>query len=247
MRELSRGGRLAAWGTAALTGAASPDEAADEVARGRDAAHRVHGLPGELAPVNLPYALARLRTLGVTGLRLVLPAPGDATGLPGPVAFTEAAVDRAEAVLTVGGPPLGLLPETRGTWSVHHVDDDRRTPMSLRDAARALTTATREATELLVRMEVARWEPAAAEVLATRSRSVRPELPPSADHQAHTVLHQALRLSTIVELAQAGDGAAVSAGEMAARSRVLRELDTAVRRALEAACSPPPPDQSSER
>ena len=75
--------------------------------------------------MNLAYALARLRALGVTGLRLVLPRPGDAAGLPGPPAFNERAVGRGEAVLTVGGPPLGLLDETRGTWSVHPVAPDR--------------------------------------------------------------------------------------------------------------------------
>ena len=53
------------------------------------------------------------------------------------------------------------------------------------------------------------------------------------------VLEHALRITAIVELARAGDGAAVSAGEMAARARVLTELDTAARRAIEAACSPP--------
>jgi hypothetical protein len=241
VRELSSAGRLAAWGTAALTGAASPDEVADQVAGGRDAAHRVHGLPGEPEPVNLAYAVSRLRASGVTGLRLVLPVPGDVAGLPGPPSFNERAVGCGEAVVTVGGPPLGLLHETRGTWSVHHVDDDRRTPMSLADAARALTAATREATQLLVRMDVARWEPAAADMLAARSQSTRPELPLSADPHAHGVLLQALGIRAIVELARAGDGAAVSAGEIGTRREVLRDLDRAARRAIEAACSCPQP------
>jgi hypothetical protein len=60
------------------------------------------------------------------------------------------------------------------------------------------------------------------------------------DPEAHHTVEQALRITAIVELARAGDGASVSVNEMAARSRVLRELDTAARRALEAACSAPP-------
>jgi iron complex transport system ATP-binding protein len=68
VRELSSAGRLAAWGSAALAGTVSPDEAADEVCGPRDAAHRVLGLPGESGTVNLPYALARLRSLGVAHL-----------------------------------------------------------------------------------------------------------------------------------------------------------------------------------
>jgi hypothetical protein len=190
--------------------------------------------------VNLAYALARLRSLGATGLRLVLPRPGDAAGLPGPPPFNEKAVGRGEAVLTVGGPPLGLLDETRGTWSVQPVDLDLRTPTSLADATKALHGVTREAAAVLARLDVARWEPAAAEVLAARSRSVQPVLPVSADPSAHSVLEQALRISAIVDLARSGDGGAISAGEAAARAAVLRDLDDAARRAVEAACSPPP-------
>ena len=240
VRELSSAGRLAAWGSAALSGAVSPDEAARRGARSPRPGHRVVGLPGEAADVNLPYALARLRSLGATGLRLVLPRPGDVSGLPGPPSFNERAVGRGEAVLTVGGPPLGLLDETGGTWSVHPVELDLRTPLTLPDASRALNGVMREAAAVLARLDVARWEPAAAEVLAARSRSVRPVLPLSADPNAHPVLEQALRISAIVELARSGDGGAVSASEAAARSAVLRDLDDAARRAVEAACSPPP-------
>lgn len=238
VRELSAAGRLAAWGTAALTGQVSPDDAADQVTGSHDAAHRVLGLPGEDGAVNLPYALGRLRVLGVTGLRLVLPVPGDATGLPGPPDFNERAVVRGEAVVTVGATRLGLLCETRGTWSTHVVADGGPVPLPLEDAARDLSRVMREATELLVRLDLTRWEPAAAEVLAERSRAVRPELPMSADHQAQTVLLQALRVGRIVDLARNGDGAAVTSAEMTARTEVLRDLDRAARRAVEAACSP---------
>jgi hypothetical protein len=176
----------------------------------------------------------------VTGLRLVLPRPGDAAGLPGPPDFNQRAVGRGEAVLTVGGPSLGLLDETRGTWSVHPVAPDLRTPLALRDAYRLLCDAMRDGADVLSRLDVARWEPAAAEVLAARSRAVRPALPMATDPEAHHTVEQALRITAIVELARAGDGASVSVNEMAARAQVLRELDRAARRALEAACSAPP-------
>lgn len=238
MRELSTAGRLAAWGTAALVGAVSPDDAADQVRGSHDAAHRVIGLPDEPQAVNLPYAFGRLRALGATGLRLVLPVPGDVGGLPGPADFNERATSRGEAVVTTGTAHLGLLCESRGTWSVHPVGDAGRAVLPLPDAARDLTRVMREATELLVRLDLTRWEPAAAEVLAERSRAVRPELPMSADVQAQTVLHQALRIARIVELARSGDGAALTAAEMTARAEVLRDLDAAARRAVESACSP---------
>ncbi len=232
-------GRLAAWGSAVLAGTVSPDQAADEVVGGSDASHRVFGLPDESEGVTLPYALGRLRALGVGGLRLVLPRPGDPAGLPGPPVFNEKAIARGEAVITVGGRPLGLVDEGRGAWSVHPVTADPRTPPSLADAERELGRAMRECTEALVSLDVARWEPVAADILAHRARHERPALPMSAPPQAHRVLHQALRLASIVDAARAGDGAAVSAGETARRAAILREIDVAARRAVEAACSAP--------
>ena len=94
VEDLLPAGRLAAWGSAALTGAASPDEAADAVAGPVDPGHRVTDLPGEDGPVTLPYALVRIRSLGASGLRLVLPRPGDVSGLPGPAGANAAAARR---------------------------------------------------------------------------------------------------------------------------------------------------------
>jgi len=241
MHELPAAARLAAWGGAALAGSASLDDAAARVAGTEDAAHRVFGLPGETGGVNVAYALGRLRTAGVTGLRLVLPRPGDAGGLPGPPAFNERAVGHGAAVLTIGGPtPLAVLDESRGAWTVHVVNPDPRTPTSLRDAERELHRLMREATEVLLRLDVARWEPAAAQVLAHQSSQVQaPALPLSFPPNAHHVLENSRRIALIVETARGSDGAAVTAAEAATRAQVLRELDAAARRGVEAACSLP--------
>ena len=237
MPDLPAAARLAAWGTAALAGGVSLDEAADRVAGADDAPHRVFGVPGEPNGVNVAYTLGRLRALGVTSLRLVLPRPGDATGLPGPPAFNERAVSHGAAVLTHGGTTLGILDETRGAWTAHEVAADPRTPLGLRDAERELLRVTREATEVLMRLDVARWEPAAAEVLAHQSnRATRPPLPPSFPPDAVMVLTHAQRIAMIVDAARASDGAAVTAAEARARADVLRELDAAARRGIEAAC-----------
>jgi hypothetical protein len=169
----------------------------------------------------------------------VLPRAGDATGLPGPPAFNERAVARGAAVLTVGGAdPRGVLDETRAAWTVHVVDEDRRTPLGLRDAERELIRVTREATELLLRLDVARWEPAAAAVLAHQSQQAAvPSLPLSFPANAHYVLAGAQRLATIVQAARTSEGGAVSAAEARARAEVLRDLDMVARRGIEAACS----------
>jgi hypothetical protein len=240
VRDLSSAGRLAAWGTAVLAGEVSPDVAADVVSGPTDATHRVVGLPGEQDAVTLPYALARLRSLGVTGLRLVLPRPGDAAGLPGPAAFNETAVECGEAVVSVGSAHLGLLPAGRSLWQAHRVEDDPRTPLQLRDADRDLTRATRGAAAVLARLDVARWDPDAAALLGERARSHAALLPGSAPAEAHQVLDRALRLAAVLELARRSDGAAVSSGEMRARTQVPRDLDAVTRRAVEAACSPDP-------
>ncbi|NEC52635.1 hypothetical protein G3I18_29380, partial [Actinospica acidiphila] len=104
-----RSGRLASWGNALLAGLVSPDEAALAVV-GEDAVHRVEGVPGESAPVGLTLALGRLRGLGVSGLRVALPAPGHPLGLSGPPEFNARALEAEEAAVCQGA-ALGLVPE----------------------------------------------------------------------------------------------------------------------------------------
>jgi hypothetical protein len=239
--DLPAPARLVAWGNACLNGAVSPDEAAERVTGPTDATHRVFGLPGETGGVSMTYALARLGALGVTSMRLALPRPGDVSGLPGPPAFNERALASGAAALAAGPAPLGLLDETRGAWTVHQVAQDVRTPVALADADRDLQRVMRTATALLMQLDVARWQPAAADVLAHQSRTSRSPLPARADPRAAKVLDTALRLLSIVEVARADDGAAVSAAEMAARREILRDIETAARRAVEAACSEPAP------
>lgn len=227
-------GLLAAWGTAAITGTCSLDEAADAVTSNRDAGHRVTGLPAEHGPVSLAYALGRLRALGAVALRLVLPRPGDPSGLPGPKPFTEVAVERGAAVVATGA-GLGLVPEGRGEWQAYEVATDRLAPVSLRQARRDLDAAIREAAEVLAALDVARWDPAVDRVRPAGAAAS--PLPPAADPEAHALLSQGLRIEAVAQIAAASEGAAISATVMAARSRVLRDLDTAARRAIEAACS----------
>ena len=239
MEDLLPAGRLAAWGSAALTGAASPDEAADAVAGPDDPGHRVSGLPGEDAPVTLPYALARLRALGATGLRLVLPRPGDVSGLPGPAGVNAAALAAGAAVVTAGGCHLALVPEGRAAWAAHATSPDVRSRPTVREAERALGSAVRDAAAELARLDVARWDPAAAEVVQGRGASGRTSLPGSADPAAHALLAQGLRIGHLVAVALASDGAAVTGGEATARRQVLRDLGDAARHAVETACSVP--------
>jgi len=118
--------RLAAWGTAVLTGDAPIGAAVAAVTRD-DEPHQVEAhLAGPANPrpqrepagqawtaaagmaamaevADLADLLAHFRDAGVPGLRAVLPAPGDVLGLPGPPEFNRLALAAGECVLTDPG------------------------------------------------------------------------------------------------------------------------------------------------
>ncbi|MFE3638626.1 hypothetical protein [Streptomyces cellostaticus] len=244
-----RSGRLAAWGNALLAGLVSPDDAALAIV-GEDAVHRVRGLPGDPAPAGLTLALGRLRALGVTGLRVALPAPGHPLGLSGPPDFNARALEAEEAVLCFGA-AVGLVPEvhTAGPDGDVHVEvvwqvlPVREAPPadvpSLGEAERELAEALREATEVLSKLDVAGSGPvaeAAVEAYRARAERGREVLAPGYPPRAVRVLELARRVGLLVSLAQdRGHGGAVSASEMAARGAALRPVERTARRAQVAA------------
>ncbi|MEV5884320.1 hypothetical protein AB0L74_16580 [Streptomyces sp. NPDC052020] len=244
-----RSGRLAAWGNALLAGLVAPDDAVLAIV-GEDAVHRVEGLPGESSPVGLTLALGRLRTLGATGLRVALPAPGHPLGLSGPPEFNARALEAEEAVVC-HGTALGLVPEVyeAGPEGDVHVEvvwhclPVREAPPadvpSLGEAERELAEALREATEVLRRLDVAGSGPvaqAAIEAYRARAEAGRQVLAPGYPPRAVRVLELAQRVGALISLAYgSGHGGAVSASEMAARSAALRPVERTARRAQVAA------------
>ncbi|WP_328772618.1 hypothetical protein [Streptomyces sp. NBC_00286] len=244
-----RSGRLAAWGNALLAGFVSPDDAVVAVV-GEDAVHRVEGLPGETGPVGLTLALGRLRGLGVTGLRVALPAPGHPLGLSGPPEFNARALDAEEAVVCHGA-ALGLVPEVfeAGPEGDVHVEviwhclAVREAPPadvpSLGEAERELAEALRDATDVLARLDVAASGPVAeAAIDAYRARAERggEVLAPGYPPRAVRVLELAQRVGMLISVAyENGHGGAVSASEMAARADALRPVERTARRAQVAA------------
>ncbi|MFD9909824.1 hypothetical protein [Streptomyces sp. NPDC059063] len=248
-----RSGRLAAWGNALLAGLVSPDDAVHAVV-GDDAVHRVEGLPGESGPVGLTLALGRLRALGVTGLRVALPAPGHPLGLSGPPAFNARALEAEEAVVAAGA-PYGLVPEVFEAGPEGGAADDvhvevvwhclpvREAPPadvpSLGEAERELAEALREATEVLARLDVAASGPvaeAALDAYRARAERGREVLAPGYPPRAVRVLELAQRIGLLISMAyENGHGGAVSAAEMAARAQALRPVERTARRAQVAA------------
>ncbi|MFC9627180.1 hypothetical protein ACFTXM_47015 [Streptomyces sp. NPDC056930] len=244
-----RSGLLAAWGNALLAGLVSPDDAALAIV-GEDAVHRVEGLPGETGPVGLTLAFGRLRSLGATGFRVALPAPGHPLGLSGPPDFNARALDAEEAVVAFGA-PYGLVPEVCevGPDGDLHVEvvwrcmPVREAPPadvpSLGEAERELAEALRDATAVLTRLDVAGSGPVAeATVDAYRARTERGRevLAPGYPPRAVRVLELAQRVGLLISVAyENGHGGAVSASEIAARQEALRPVERVARRAQVAA------------
>ncbi|MCZ4125105.1 hypothetical protein [Streptomyces sp. H39-S7] len=249
MLDEPRSGRLAAWGNALLAGLAAPDDVAQEIL-GEDAIHRMTGLPGENGPVGLTLGLGRLRALGTTGLRIALPAPGHPLGLSGPADFNARALAAGEAVIAVGGPALGLVPDVTeaGPRGDVHVEVEwrcrevRQGPPadvpSLGEAERELAEALRDTTEALTRLDVAGAGPVAQAALAAyraRAERGRELLAPGYPPRAVRVLALAQRVGALVAIASDGHGGAVSASQIAARAELLRPVERTARRAQVAA------------
>ncbi len=240
---------LAAWGNALLAGLVSPDDAALAIV-GEDAVHRVAGLPGETGPVGLTLALGRLRSLGVSGFRVALPAPGHPLGLSGPPEFNARALEALEAVVAFGA-PYGLVPEVseRGPDGDLHVEVvwhclpvREAVPAdvpSLGEAERELAEAMRDATATLSRLDVAGSGPmaeAAVDAYRARVERGREVLAPGYPPRAVRVLELAQRVGLLISVAHGnGHGGAVSASEIAARAEALRPVERVARRAQVAA------------
>lgn len=247
-----RSALLAAWANAWLAGEAALPEVVGRVTSADDL-HTVTGLWVDDLP--LEQALGRLRADGVTRLRVVLPAPGDVVGLPGPGPFTAAAVTAAEGVLALrpDGSGTGLVPavtahgsEFDGTvttvlWTAHAIEVGGPDPGPfLHDAEHDLRRGLAECVEVLGALDVARWRPEiAGDLQALRDEARRglhdDELPGGYPPRARQVLAQARQLAGVLQLAGQDTGGAVDTHETAQREQALRRLADLVRRARVAA------------
>lgn len=263
---LPRSARLVLWGGAALAGRAAWDQAlaiasrddephaavqVDDVGAGLHA-----GVPtGAAVPGGLAGALGRLRSAGLRGLQVVLPAPGDLLGLPGPAPLNLAATQAGECVLADAedGSRTALIPHVRRfgsalepgfevTWVVHPADP-RPLPGGggLPEADRELRTGLLEAIEELSHLDVASWRDEAAADLEFVRTGALPGwlLPPGTGPRQVAVLASALKVRVIVGLARRDTGGSLAAWDAARRDDVLRRLDGVARRAIVAACNEP--------
>lgn len=247
-----RSALLTAWGNAWLAGEAGLSELVERVAV-LDDAHTVTGLWVDDLP--LEPAMGRLRADAVARLRLVLPAPGDVVGLPGPGPFTSAVLGAAEGVLALraDGTGTGLVPTvtahesafdgtvTTVLWTAYDVKVPGPDPGPyLHDAEHDLRRGVLECVSVLRDLDVARWRPEVAGALQDlRSQARRgiddDELPGSYPVRARQLLVQVRQLAGVLTLATVDAGGAVDTRETSAREQALRGLERLVRRARVAA------------
>jgi hypothetical protein len=246
-----RSTRFVAWVRAWRAGIVPFDELADEISG--DEEHLVADAPGTWTDVPLGSALPILARSHPDDIRLVLPAPGDPRGLPGPGPLTGAALLAGEGVVT---PELGLVPEVRShtsgsgvtfetvLWRVYPVAG-AGTPCggepSAAEAEADLATALAEATTQLTRLDVAQWRPELAGALAALRRpESTANLPAGFDPRARRLFARASILDQVLTLAEhSAPGGAINTYEAQQRDAALRPLTTACRRALVAACNAP--------
>lgn len=246
-----RSARFVAWVRAWRAGFIPYDDVIDEIEATED--HLVAPADDPANEVPLREALAGFSALHPDEIRLVLPAPGDPRGLPGPESrFTGEALVVGEAA--VAG-QTGLVPAVR--THVSGSGDTFRTvcwrsyqlpgpaaggaEASAAEAEAELAGALAAATAQLTHLDVAQWRPELASALAAlRRHDDAGELPPVFNPRARRLYARASRLDRVLVLAgHVAPGGAVSAFEAQQRDAALRPLTTACRRALVAACNAP--------
>jgi hypothetical protein len=249
VRTARRSTRFVTWVRAWRSGLVPFDEVAGEIAA--DEEHLVTDSPGTWTDVPLPQALPAFTKLHPDEIRLVLPAPGDPRGLPGPGELTGAALVAGEAVMT---PSFGVVPQVQRhvsgsgvefetvLWRFFPVADYRPGfQLGAAEAEGELTVALGEATAQLTKLDIAQWKPELAGALqALRRPESTATLPPGFDPRARRLFARASVLDQVLALADLNaPGAAVNGYEAQQRDAALRPLTNACRQALVAACNSP--------
>jgi hypothetical protein len=246
-----RSTRFVAWVRAWRAGLVPYDDVADEIAG--DEEHMVADAPGSWTDVPLSQGLSALSKSHPDEIRLVLPAPGDPRGLPGPGPFTGAALVAGEGVVAPG---LGLIPEVRThtsgsgmtfetvLWRCYALPEPARQAVADLSAAEAeaeLSQALTESTRVLTKLDIAQWRPELAGALAALRRPDNAtDLPPGYDPRARRLYARASVLDRVLALAEhTAPGGAVNGYEAQQRDAALRPLVASCRRALVAACNAP--------
>ncbi len=200
----------------------------------------------------MPHGLPIFAKVHPDDIRLVLPAPGDPRGLPGPGELTGAAHagrrGRDDARRSAWCPRCARHTSGSGVefetvlWRVFPVADYRPgLPDGRRRGRGRADPALGEATTQLTKLDVAQWKPELAGALqALRRPDSTATLPAGFDPRARRLFARASVLDQMLALAEtSAPGGAVNGYEAQQRDAALRPLTTACRQALVAACNSP--------
>jgi hypothetical protein len=236
---------LTAWLGAALPGGSSPDDLADAAAR---VGLRRIRRDGAVEPLVL--AVAALRSEGFARARLVLPAPADPLGLPGPAELNRRAIDAGAAILLLPGTGTEPQPPDRAAVLLPCPDDE---DWPLRVVPLGPAAASSWPTFTMARSDFGRAVHGHSQALddldvAADARGLRgvvededclplPPLPPALAGERRDLLARARLVAVLAAAAIADDGRSVSAAEATSRAAHLRALASVARRAIAASVS----------
>lgn len=233
---------LTAWTGASLQGGTSADDVCDAAALA--GLRQIRTAQEATGPI---LVLARLRAEGYTSARLVLPAPGDIAGLPGPAPVNVKALAAGAAiVLTVREPTdadaFVLLPADDGEWPVHRVPLSAVVVSSwhsMRQARGEFAAGVAGHSEALAELDVAGDARGLRRLVDGEDEQPLPALPPGLPDDRRELLGRARLVAVLAAAAAQDDGAAVSAAEASSRAAHLRSLGAIARRAIAASVSGP--------
>ena len=227
---------LTAFGAQRICGSASPADSDLPVGTER-VEHHESGLLVGLVELGLT------RNAHDSQLRVVLPAPGDPTGLPGPPRFNRRAIEAGQAIV-VDHLSVGLIPQVTGTathWVAFHTTPGVVPGVAVRpeEAARQVRLALIEATAQLADLDMATGRDDVSEAVRLMQAQLKqahfPSSLPGSDQ--HTIF-SAAQILGICEIALTFARPTPTAGLDQQRTRVLTDLATTARRCLAAAANP---------
>lgn len=232
---------LALWADAWLRGAASPDDVIDGLASWADL-HllSIEGEPGA-QDSGIVALLGLLRRVPQPAtMHVLLPAPGDTSGLTPGSAHAQAAIAAGETLIVSS--TLGVVPIREGRdvlrWAIFQLDHcEVPQPPGLGEARYELREAVRDAAELFGRLQTVGASPTGARTrIAELTEAAHShQLPGSTGPRVAEVLDSAATIAAILTVAgeAGGDPASVAASALA--EQTIRRLWGVVRTARVAA------------
>jgi hypothetical protein len=230
--ETTRASRLALWLAAAAEGIVSPDDVVDACG-----SLKVTNFDGDDESTSLALVAAFIARTPQTRVFLNLARPGDPGGWSTTADVTALAINQGAAIVIVPGDRILIPSHVSDTWECLH------SPVSVHpctdpiDIARLLKRTIRNVADQLSDLDVVAGRDQIDDDIV---HHVQVPVPSDWDSTRAELLQTALRIDTVLTLADQHSGGAISASSQVARSQSLSDLKAMTRRAIEAASSSHP-------